>query len=324
MKRHDQHRRTALRALPLACCPTAWASKRGLSVVASFSILADLVRQVGGPDVNVVSLVGADADAHVFEPSPRDARTVGDAGLLVINGLGFEGWIDRLKKSVGFRGLEVVASRRIKARRLGPRLHAHSKNEHAKNEGHGHHHHPGELDPHAWHDVANVLVYVDNIAQALAQADPPNAAGYRTRVQAYSERLRALDAAIRRAIGALPAQRRTILTTHDSFGYYADAYGLRILPVRGLSNEAEPSAREIARLADRVRKERIAALFLENITDPRLIEQLARETRTAIGGRLYSDALSGPTGTARSYIELMETNTATLVSALAPPAAGRA
>lgn len=292
----------------LASAIPAWANPPRLKVVASFSILADLVRQVGGDLVDVSPLVGPDADAHVYEPSPQDAMKLQQARVLVTNGLGFEGWMARLKTASGFKGLEVVASRGIKPRSLAKHDHAHGRTE-------SHHHHHAQ-DPHAWQDVKNVMGYVRNIADGLAQADQVNAAHFRSRAGAYESQLKALDLRIRQMLADVPADRRVAVTTHDAFGYFAQAYGVRLVPARGLSTESEPSAREIARLIDQMRKERIRAVFIENITDPRLMEQLTRETGAAIGGKLYSDALSPPSGAAATYIDMMEFNTATILKAL--------
>lgn len=284
-------------------------------VVTSFSILADLVREVGGDAVDVVSLVGPDGDAHAFEPTPQDARTLQRAHVLVTNGLGFEGWMARLKKSAGFKGQEVVATKGVEPRKLTAHGHGHGGGG-GGGGGHAHQHGHGDRDPHAWQNPLNVVTYVRNIANGLAKADPPRAATYRERAATYAADLKALDARIRETLAALPPGRRSVVTTHDAFGYYADAYGLRFIPARGLANEAEPSARDVAALIDRIRKENIPAVFVENIADPRLMEQLTRETDAVIGGRLYSDALSRPGGPAASYVQLMQANTAELLKAL--------
>lgn len=309
MKTFSPSRRAVLGAALAGALPAGAASSK-LSVVASFSILADLTRQVGADAVEIVSLVGPDGDAHVFEPTPQDARKLQQARVLITNGLGFEGWIPRLKESAGFKGLEIVASKGVK-----PRSFSHPAHGVRHGGGHDHHRHE-ERDPHAWQDVRHVVVYVQNIANGLAEVDPINAPHYRARAAGYVARLNALDARIRQTFAALPADRRSVVTTHDAFGYYAAAYGLRFVPARGVSTESEPSAREMAGLIELIRKERIAALFAENITDPRLLEQLARETGAVIGGKLYSDALSAASGPAATYIGLMESNTAALFKAL--------
>lgn len=291
-------------ALPLS----ARASTSRLQVVASFSILADLAQQVGGDVVDVAPLVGPNGDAHVFEPSAQDAMKLQQAAVLVTNGLGFEGWMPRLKSASGFKGLEIVASRGVTPRSFVPHVHVQQPldvyaHQHAE-------------DPHAWQDVRNVVNYVHNIAEGFAEADPANAAHYRTREAVYVARLEALDARIRTTLGQLPQDRRSAVTAHEAFGYYAQAYGLRLVPARGLSTESELSARDMARLIELIRKERIQAIFVENISDPRLMEQLTRETGAVIGDKLYSDALSPPGGAAGTYIALMESNTAAFFKAL--------
>ena len=317
------HRR-ALMGLALSSALPAtsvWAAGQPLPVVASFSILQDLTRQVGGDLVTVSALVGPDGDAHVFEPTPQQARQLLQAKVLVANGLGFEGWLPRLKKASGFKGQEIVASQGIAVRTL-PNSQGHNHGAGADkaghDHGHGHHHghNHGPQDPHAWQDVSNAIVYVRNIAQGLAKADPANAAQYDQQARQYIARLTALDASLRQRFAALSAERRSDVSTHDAFGYFAQAYGLRFVPVRGLSTESEPSARDMAALVKQVREERIGAIFVENISDPRLLEQLARETGAAIGGRLYSDALSPAGGPAATYIDMVEANASSLLKAL--------
>lgn len=319
------HRR-ALMGLALSSALPAtsvWAAGQPLPVVASFSILQDLTRQVGGDLVTVSALVGPDGDAHVFEPTPQQARQLLQAKVLVANGLGFEGWLPRLKKASGFKGQEIVASQGIAVRTL-PNSQGHNHGAGAgadkagHDHGHGHHHghNHGPQDPHAWQDVRNAIVYVRNIAQGLVKADPANAAQYDQQARQYIARLTALDASLRQRFAALPAERRSVVSTHDAFGYFAQAYGLRFVPVRGLSTESEPSARDMAALVKQVREERIGAIFVENISDPRLLEQLARETGAAIGGRLYSDALSPAGGPAATYIDMVEANANSLLKAL--------
>ena len=317
------HRRALMGLALTSALPatSVWAAGQPLPVVASFSILQDLTRQVGGDLVTVSALVGPDGDAHVFEPTPQQARQLLQAKVLVANGLGFEGWLPRLKKASGFKGQEIVASQGIAVRTL-PNSQGHNHGAGADkaghDHGHGHHHghNHGPQDPHAWQDVRNAIVYVRNIAQGLAKADPANAAQYDQQARQYIARLTALDASLRQRFAALSAERRSVVSTHDAFGYFAQAYGLRFVPVRGLSTESEPSARDMAALVKQVREERIGAIFVENISDPRLLEQLARETGAAIGGRLYSDALSPAGGPAATYIDMVEANASSLLKAL--------
>ncbi len=282
------------------------AGARPLQVVASFSILADLVRQVGGAHVTVTSLVGAEGDAHVYQPTPADAQALRSSDLVFVNGLGFEGWMDRLVQASDYRGNIVVASAGVTPRRFDASA------------AHATHAHPGTLDPHAWQSVPNVERYVANIAAALCRADPANAGAYRANANAYTAKLRALHAQILRRLQALPPQRRTIVTSHDAFGYFAATYGLRFEAPQGVSTDAEASAHDVAALIAQIRREGAAALFVEDITDPRLLQQIARETGIRIGGTLYSDALSRPQGPATSYLAMMHHNLTELTRALEP------
>ncbi len=301
--------------LVMAVClqaSVARAAEPALKVVASFSLLADFAREVGGPNVQVRALVGPEGDAHVFEPTPKDARVVQDARVLIANGVGFEAWLGRLKKSSNFKGKEVIASNGVKLRTLAGGTSTHT--------GHAH---GATQDPHAWQSAANAVIYVNNIAEAFAEVDPVNASAYRSRAAAYVKRLSALDNDIRQTFASLAPDRRVFVTTHDAFGYYAQAYGLRILPAQGLSTESEPSAAGMARLVDQIREQRIPAVFIENISNPKLMEQLARETGAVVGGKLYSDALSPPGGPAPTYFQLMQINTRTIADALAAHAPAR-
>ncbi|HVL72541.1 MAG TPA: metal ABC transporter substrate-binding protein [Beijerinckiaceae bacterium] len=270
------------------------AAQDKVPVVASFSILADLVRQVGGERVTVTTLVGPDADAHVYQPTPGDSRRIAEARLVVMNGLAFEGWMTRLVRSSGTKAPVVEAAKGVRA--IEAKGHGH---------GHGHSH---DVDPHAWHDVANVKIYVRNIRDALASADPAGKEEYAQNAQTYLARLDALDGEIRATVERIPASRRRVITSHDSFAYFARAYGLRFVAPRGVSTDAEASAQDVARIIRQIRQEKIEAVFLENVADPRLMERIAKESGARIGGRLYSDALSGPDGPAPTYIDLMRHN----------------
>ena len=269
-------------------------------VVASFSILGDIVQEIGGERVTVSTLVGANTDAHVFQPAPQDAKRVAEAKLVVTNGLGFEGWIDRLIKASGRKPMVVVASKGISAIK--------SKDDHG---------HDG-LDPHAWQDVGNVKRYATTIAAALAKIDPEGANDYAQREAAYQSKLDALDAEIKASITAIPVERRKLITSHDAFGYFAKAYGMTMIAPQGVSTETEASAKDVAKIIRQIKAEKIPAMFLENVTDPRLIEQISRETDIKIGGKLYSDALSAPDGLAGSYIAMMENNIREMKKALLP------
>lgn len=289
-------------------------------VVATFSILADMVREVGGEQVALTTIVGRNGDAHTFEPTPRDARALGHAQMLVLNGLGFEGWLPRLAEASGFSGLEVVATLGVSARRLdasqaeeGVQAAAHTEAEHA--DAGDEHHHDGGLDPHAWQDLSNGAIYVRNIADGLAQIDPAHAALYRQRAQAYIERLMAEDRAVREQLATIPAARRVMMTSHDAFGYFGQAYGIRLISIVGISSEAEPTARMIASLIDRIRAEHIHALFLENAANPKLMQRIASETGVRVGGMLYADALDAPEREAGTYLGMFRWNMQQLLAA---------
>lgn len=270
--------------------------------VASFSILADLLRQVGGDRVVVTALVGPDGDAHTFDPSPADAAKLADAAVIVVNGLGLEGWMDRLIKASGTRGRVVVASKDVVPLRTDEAGHGGG----AK-----------RIDPHAWQDVANVERYVTVIRDALTEADAAGTESYGANATRYLAELKALDGDIRAAIGRIPANRRKIITTHDAFGYFGRAYGVDFIAPQALSTQAEPTGRDVARIIRQIKQDRVPAVFLENISDPRLMNRIARESGASIGGKLYSDALSEAGGPAATYIDLMRSNVRALEAALA-------
>ncbi|ATE61051.1 metal ABC transporter solute-binding protein, Zn/Mn family [Thauera sinica] len=294
--------------LALLAVPRANAAP-ALEVTASFSILGDFVRQVGGDRVAVRVLVGPDEDAHTFQPRPSDARALGRSKLVVANGLGFDDWVLRLASSAGFRGRIVVASTGVRS------LGMEDGGSHGGEDGHGH---DGGIDPHAWQDVANARRYVANIADALAAADPDGAAAYRANAERYAGQLKALDAEIRATLGALPATRRKVVSSHDAFGYFAHAYGIRFLAPVGVSNDAEPTAQGIAQLIRQIKAEEAPAVFVENIADPRLIERIRSESGARVGGTLYSDALSAAGGPAPDYLSMMRHNLKGLKEALSP------
>lgn len=283
----------------------AMAQATPLPVVATFSILGDIVRQVGGDHVAVTNLVGPDGDAHSYAPTPADARALAGAKVVVVNGLGFEGWMSRLVRSSGTKASLVTASTGVTPMKAQGG-HAH---------GHGHAHEA--QDPHAWQDVANVRLYVKAIAAGLSQADASRSEAFARNAAAFDATLEALDKEIRSAIGAIPREKRRLLTTHDAFRYFAKAYEVDFLAVRGVSSEAEPSAREIAALVRQIRQGKVTALFMENISDPRSIQRIAAETGARIGGKLYSDALSEAGGPATTYVDMMRHNARQIAGALA-------
>jgi zinc/manganese transport system substrate-binding protein len=266
-----------------------------LNVVASFSILADFAREVGGDKVNVTALVGPDSDVHVYTPTPHDARDVGEARLLIVNGLGLEGWLPRLLQASGSKARIVTASQGIAPRKRGP-----------------------DTDPHAWQSVKNAMIYVGNIRDALVAADPADAETFKTNAARYLAELDALDREVHAAIDKIPPDRRRVISTHDAFGYFAEDYGIQFLAPLGVSTESEPSARDVAGIIAQIRRERIPAVFLENFNDDRLVSRIAAETGARIGGTLYSDALSGENGPAPTYIAMVRHNIRALTGALGP------
>lgn len=288
----------------------AFAADR-LPVVASFSILGDMVSRVGGDRVSVTTLVGPDGDAHVYEPTPNDVKAVAGAKLLVVNGLGFEGWMSRLAEASGYAGPVTVASEGVKPREMAEEEdhHDHAEADHAAHDHHG-------VDPHAWQDVTNAVTYVKNIAAGLDAADPDGKATYDANATAYVAELEALDAEVRAAMAALPADRRKIITSHDAFGYFGAAYGLELLAPEGVSTESEATASDVAGIIRQIREDAIPAIFVENIKDRRLIDQIAAETHAVVGGELYTDALSAKDGPAPTYVDMIRHNIGTLTEAL--------
>jgi zinc/manganese transport system substrate-binding protein len=264
-----------------------------LNVVASFSILGDFVRNVGGDRVNVTTLVGADSDVHVYTPTPSDAKRIADAKLVIVNGLGLEGWLPRLVQSSGAKAQVVTASAGVAPLKLG-----------------------SAADPHAWQSVPNARIYVSDIANALAAADPDDADFFRTQAKAYLEKLDTLDREVRDAVAKIPPERRRVISTHNAFGYFAAEYGIAFIAPLGVSTETEPSARDIAGIIGQIRAQKIPAVFLENISDDRLIRRIAAETGAKIGGTLISDGLTGEKGPAPTYIDMVRHNIKALTSAL--------
>jgi len=273
-------------------------SAEKLRVTASFSILGDLVQAVGGERVSVMTLVGPDEDAHVFEPRPADARAILQSRLLVTNGLGFEPWAQKLARSAGFKGDTVVASRGVQ-----PRLAADEK-------GHG------ETDPHAWQNPVNVIVYVRNIAAGLGKLDPAGAATYQANAESYVKELEALDAWVKAQFAAISPARRRVITSHDAFGYFGAQYQIKFLAPQGVSTDAEPSARQIAQLIRQIQREKIRAVFGENMSSPRLLAQLSQDAGVKPGLPLYVDALSAAGGPAGTYLKLMRHNVAQLAAGM--------
>src|SRR6195952_1391374 len=264
-----------------------------IQIVASFSIPGDFARNVGGERVDVTTLVGPNSDVHVYTPAPADAKKIADAKLVIINGLGLEGWLPRLVQSSGSKAAIVTATNGIAPRKLG-----------------------SDADPHAWQSVGNAKIYVANIGDALIAADQAGAAAYRANADAYLTKLDALDREVREAVAQIPEARRKVISTHDAFGYFAAAYGVAFIAPQGGSTESEPSAQDIAVIITQLRISKIPAVFLENIADPRLMRRIAAETGAKIGGTLYSDSLTQENGDAPTYIDMVRHNIKALTSAL--------
>jgi zinc/manganese transport system substrate-binding protein len=278
----------------IAAVGPARAAER-LNVVASFSILGDFVRNVGGDRVNVTTLVGPNSDAHVYAPTPSDAKKVADSRLVFVNGLGFEGWLPRLVKSAGGKASVVTTTTGIAPLKLGP-----------------------EADPHAWQSVANARIYVANIRDALAAAAPADAETFKSNAGAYLADLDALEREVREAMAKIPEKRRKVISTHNAFGYFAAAYGVEFIAPLGVSTESEASARDIARIITQIRAAKVPAVFLENISDPRLMGRISAETGASVGGTLYSDSLTAEKGDSPTYIAMVRHNIKALTSALSP------
>ncbi len=309
---------------------TAIASAENLKVVASFSIIADLARNVGGDRVDITTLVGPNGDAHVYEPKPADAAAVGAADVVLVNGLQLEGFLQRLIEASGTKAPVVELTKGGEILRLADEPHPHEEadgdeagksaaeggHDHEK-EGHeeGHHHH-GEFDPHAWQSVHNAEVYVKNIADAFCAADAAGCDTYKANAEAYGAKLEALDVEVKAAVAQIPEEKRVIITSHDAFGYFEHEYGLQFLAPEGISTESEASAADVAALIKQIRDDKASAIFMENITNPRLMEQIASETGLKIGGELYSDALSDESGPASTYIDMMRHNVSTIKGAI--------
>jgi zinc/manganese transport system substrate-binding protein len=277
-----------------------------LPVTASFSILGDLVRVVGGDRVAVSTLVGANEDAHVFEAKPSDAKTLLSSKLVVLNGLGFEPWAGKLLKSSGYKGETVTAAKGVKARAMQ------EEKGHGAHAGHAHE----EMDPHAWQNPNHVALYVRNIAAGLAKVDAAGAATYQANAEAYVKELQALDAWAQAQIATIPADKRKVITSHDAFGYFAAQYGVKFLAPQGVNTEAEPSAKQVAQLIKQIQREKIRAVFVENMSNPKLIAQLSKDAGATLGASLYADALSTADQPGATYLQMMRHNVTQLVDGM--------
>jgi zinc/manganese transport system substrate-binding protein len=284
----------ALFALMLGILPVSAQEK--VPVVATFSILADFVKNVGGDRVAVSTLVQPNGDAHVYQPSPADAKKVADAKIVFMNGLGLEGWLGRLIKASGTKGAVIIATKGIKPHEMKEEDGGHGKADAHK------------LDPHAWQSIANAKIYTANIRDALIAADPAGKKIYEENATDYLQRLTELEKEVKEAVAKIAPAKRRVITTHDAFGYFAKAYGIEFIAPQGVSTETEASARDVAKIIRQIKAQKIPAVFMENISDPRLMQQIAKETGAKIGGTVYSDSLSGEKGPASTYIDMMRHN----------------
>lgn len=277
-----------------------------VKVVTSFSILADVAREIGKERVSLVSLVGPNGDAHAYQAKPADAKAVKEAGIVIINGLGFDSFMTRLVKSSGTKAALVTASSGLKA------LEKAESEPHSHDHGHSH----GKLDPHAWQSIEAMKLYTTNIRDGLSKADPAGAQDYARNAARYLAELEALKAELEKGFAAIPREKRVIITNHDAFRYFGNEFGFTLAPVQGISTEGEPSAKDVARIIRAAKEKKARAIFIENMANPKIAEQIARETGARIGGTLFSDALSDEKGPAPTYIALMRHNAKVLVEAL--------
>ena len=271
----------------------ASANESSIRVVTSFSILEDLVKELGGQYVNVVNLVDRNSDAHTYQPKPSDAVAIAKADLVIFNGLGFEGWIPRLIKNSGYKNKQIIASKGVDAIKNGK-----------------------ETDPHAWQSFHNIRLYVQNISQMLIQLRPQYSEVLTKRQQKYLDSLNDLEINLKEQLVKIPVSKRIVVTSHDAFGYLGREFKIQFLAPLGLSLEVEASAEDVATIIDQIREQNVKALFVENINNPRLLELISAETNVAIGGRLYSDALSEVKGPAGTYLKMMRHNIESLITVL--------
>ncbi len=323
---------TGIATLALLALPQA--NAQALKVVSTFSIISDFARNVGGDRIELTTLVGRDGDAHSYEPRPADATAIGNADVVLVNGAGFEGFLQRLVQASAGKATVVELSKGAMLLRNADdghgsdeghdheHEHDHSDQNHDHDHEHAysdqqehakaHHHHHGDHDPHAWQSVHNAQVYVRNIADAFCAADQEACPVYRANARSYGDKLEALDKDLKVAVAQIPSERRTIITSHDAFAYLGHEYGLQFLAPQGASTGSEASAADIAALIRQIREQKASAIFLENVSNPRLIQQIASETGMKTGGKLYSDALSTASGPAATYIDMMRHNIETI------------
>ncbi|MER2520335.1 MAG: zinc ABC transporter substrate-binding protein [Bdellovibrionales bacterium] len=298
----------------ITCLPSyAHAASTPIRVVATFSILGDMARQIGGDSAVIKTLVGPDGDAHTYKPTPHDSLALASADLVIVNGFGMEGWIDRLVSASGFKGRVVIVSEGVSPRQIDE--------EDGADGSHGHHHgniHGGKaIDPHAWQDISNARIYARNIAAALVKVRPSDSATIMARAASYDAELEALDRWVKAEIGSIAPQKRKIITSHDAFGYFGASYGVSFLSPQGLSTEVEPTATEAAKLIEQMKTEKIKRVFFESMASPKLVKQLAKDAGASVGEPVYSDALSKESGPAATYVAMIRHNVTLFKAAMA-------
>ncbi|WP_027054989.1 zinc ABC transporter substrate-binding protein AztC [Mesorhizobium erdmanii] len=291
----------AMSVITLSAFGASSAFAAPLKVVASFTVIADFARNVGGDRIDVTTIVGPDGDAHVYEPSPADAVAMAKADIVLVNGLHFEGFLQRLVDASATKASIITLTKGVTPIDFKPEF---ADADAAEGTGGG----KTVTDPHAFQSIANAKIYVKNIAEAFCAADSEGCVSYQTNAAAYTKKLDALEGEVKAAIQSIPEAKRVVITSHDAFGYFEHEYGLTFLAPQGISTDSEPSAADVAKLVEQVKQDKAAAIFVENITNPRLIEQIASETGIKVGGTLYSDALSQPDGPGSTYIDMMHNN----------------
>ena len=320
-------------ALAVTALPPMAQADEPMPVVATFSILGDMVGRIGGEHISLTTLVGPDGDTHVYQPTPKDARSVSEAEVMFINGLDFEGWLERLAEAASFDGTLVTATKGIDAIAFDDHGNHDDHKDHDDHDDHKDHddhddhkdhgdhddhhgHNHGAFDPHAWLSLDHAVTYVDNITAALATADPENAADYYSNRADYIAQIDSLSKEVAVMMSSIPEKKRTVVTPHDAFGYFSQTYDIKFVAPQGLSTDSEISASDVAELIEQIREEGISAVFIESITDNRMIEQIANETGAVVGGTLYSDALSAKEGPASTYLKMFRHNAVTISSVL--------
>jgi zinc/manganese transport system substrate-binding protein len=306
--------------------PNSASGKQPVKVTATTSIIADLVQNVGGDHVDVYTILAPGTDAHTYSPKPSDVQAVAESQILFRNGLGLETWLDPMIQNAGGSRPIVVVSDGLTP--LTDFKAEHDDEEHIDEagsapdtvkDGEENEERPGtEPDPHMWFDVQRTIGYVENIRDRLKQLDPANAPAYEANADTYIDQLEQLDTEILQWVGTVPPERRKLVTSHDNFGYFAHRYGFEIVGsvLQSFSTEEQPSAQQIVELVEQIKEQQVPAIFTENVSDPRLAEQVADEAGIDVVTNLYTDALGEPGSAGDTYIKMMRFNVQQIVEAL--------